>query len=153
VGRDVRSFDAGIYAALRSDPDVIAIGELRDARAIAAALRAAETGHLVLATVHSDSAVGAVERIIDAFGHDGNAVRPQLAAVIEAILAVALLPRRGGGRIFGTELLLGTDAVRALIREGKTHQLENSLATGRSVGMHTMESRIAELVARGEVAV
>lgn len=140
IGRDVRSFDGGIYDALRSDPDVVAIGELRDAAAISAALRAAETGHLVLATVHGADAAGAVDRIIDAFDAAASPIRAHLAGVLEAVLGVALVPKPGGGRRMTTELLVGTSAVKNLIREGRTHQLPNAIATGRAVGMHRFET-------------
>lgn len=152
IGRDVKSFDEGIHGALRADPDVLAIGELRNATVIAGALRAAETGHLVMATMHSYDAVGAVDRIIDSQGGNTQAVRAQLAAVLSGVITLRLFPKNGGGRVLATEVLIGTDAVRACIREGRTHQLPNAIATGRALGMRTMESHIAELRIRGEIA-
>jgi twitching motility protein PilT len=144
VGVDTPSFDTGIYGALRSDPDIIAIGELRDARVTQAALRAADTGHLVLATIHSHDTTGAIERIYDMFGRSNEGLRGQLASALSAVLALRMMPIEGGGRRVATELLFATDAVKSMIRDGKTHHVANAIATGRSNGMHSMESRIAE---------
>jgi twitching motility protein PilT len=117
-----------------------------------AALAAAETGHLVLTTLHTADAAQSVERIADAFPAGAHAhVRTQLASVLVAVVALRLIVRRGGGRRAAAEVLVGTDAVRALIREGKTHQLRNAIVTGRASGMQTLETHLAELVVRGEV--
>ncbi len=154
IGRDVCDYGEALRGVLRADPDVILIGELRDRATMAAALTAAETGHLVFATVHTNDAAQTVDRVVDAFPAEAHAqVRAQLAAVLAGIVALRLIPRRDGrGRRAAAEVLVGTDAVRALVREGKTHQLRNAIVTGRAVGMQTLETHLAELVARGEIA-
>jgi twitching motility protein PilT len=154
IGRDVRDYATALRGFLRADPDVIVIGEMRDRATIAAALTAAETGHLVFATLHTNDAAQTVDRIVDAFPAEAHAqVRSQLAAVMAAVVALRLLPcRNGTGRCAAAEILIGTDAVRALIREGKTHQLRNTIVTGRAAGMQTLEAHLSELVVRGDVA-
>jgi twitching motility protein PilT len=154
IGRDVRDYAEALRGFLRADPDVIAIGEMRDRATIAAALTAAETGHLVFATLHTNDAAQTVDRVVDAFPAEAHAqVRSQLAAVLAAIVALRLIPRHDGdGRRAAAEVLVGTDAVRALIREGKTHQLRNTIVTGRAAGMQTLETHLSELVVRGEIA-
>jgi twitching motility protein PilT len=154
IGRDVSDYAEALRGFLRADPDVILIGELRDRETMAAALTAAETGHLVFATLHTNDAAQTVDRLVDAFPADAHAqVRTQLAAVLAGIVALRLVPRHDGtGRRAAAEILIGTDAVRALIREGKTHQLRNTIVTGRAVGMQTLETHLSELVVRGEVA-
>ncbi len=153
VGRDVASFAEALRGFMRADPDVILIGEMRDRETIEAALTAAETGHLVFATLHTNDAAQTVDRIVDAFPSDAHAqVRNQLASVLGGVAALRLVPRRAGtGRRAAAEVLIATDAVRALVREGKTHQLRNALVTGRAVGMQTLESHLSELVVRGEI--
>lgn len=153
VGEDTLSFASGLRAALRQDPDVILVGEMRDLETMAIALTAAETGHLVLATLHTQDAAGAVERVIDVFppSQQGQ-VRAQLAQTLEGVVAQRLLPRRGGGRVLALEVLVGTTAVRNLIREGKTHQLLSAMQTGQKAGMVTMEAFVNDLVNRGVVA-
>jgi twitching motility protein PilT len=153
VGRDVASFAEGIRGMLRADPDVIAIGELRDSETMQVALAAAETGHLVLASMHTADAAQAVERIVDAFpSHGRDGVRIQVAQTLSAVAALRLVRRaHGTGRRAVVELLIGTDAVRNLIREGKTHQLRSAMQTGRAAGMHTLEMHLAELLERGEI--
>src|SRR5690606_38237188 len=140
VGIDVPTFAAGLRAALREDPDVIMVGEMRDLETIATALTAAETGHLVLATLHTPSAPQAVDRIIDVFpAEQQNQVRVQLAGVLEAVIAQRLVPTADGrGRHVVAEVLLGTAAVRNLIREGKTAQLPAVMETSRQYGMVTL---------------
>lgn len=154
VGRDTASFARALRAVLRQDPDVLLVGEMRDAETMAAALTAAETGHLVLTTVHAPSAPQAVDRILDVFPpHQQAQVRSQLAAVLEAVLYQALLPRCDGrGRTVAVEVLLGTTPVRALIREAKGHQLPNALFTGAAEGMCTLNQALAALCRRGVVA-
>jgi twitching motility protein PilT len=154
IGRDVSDYAEALRGFLRADPDVIVVGEMRDRSTIAAALTAAETGHLVFATLHTNDAAQTVDRIVDAFASDAHAqVRSQLASVLAAIVALRLVARRdGAGRRAAAEILVGTDAVRALVREGKTHQLRNTIVTGRAAGMQTLETHLAELVMRGEVA-
>ncbi|HEV3086490.1 MAG TPA: PilT/PilU family type 4a pilus ATPase [Candidatus Elarobacter sp.] len=153
IGRDVRDYAEALRGLLRADPDVILIGEMRDRATFAAALTAAETGHLVFATLHTNDAAQTVDRIVDAFPADAHAqVRSQLASVLAGIVALRLVPRHdGAGRRTAAEILVGTDAVRALIREGKTHQLRNTIVTGRAAGMQTLETHLSDLVVRGEV--
>lgn len=153
IGRDVRDYAEALRGFLRADPDVIVVGEMRDRATIAAALTAAETGHLVFATLHTNDAAQTVDRIVDAFAADAHAqIRSQLAAVLAGIVALRLIPRHdGAGRCAAAEILVGTDAVRALIREGKTHQLRNTIVTGRAAGMQTLETHLSELVVRGAI--
>lgn len=154
VGRDVATFSDGVHAALRCDPDVLLIGEMRDASTMQAALSAAETGHLVLGTLHTGDAPQTVERIIGAFAaHMQNEVRAQLAQTLAAVFCLRLVPRScGTGRRAAVEVLVATDAVRTLIRDGKSHQIRNAMLMGRECGMQTLESHLTELVARGDVA-
>jgi twitching motility protein PilT len=154
IGRDVADFARALRGVLRADPDVILIGEMRDRETIAAALTAAETGHLVFATLHTNDTAQTIDRIIDAFPSEAQAqIRAQLAAVLLATVGLRLVPRsRGSGRRAAAELLVATDAVRNLIREGKTHQLRNAIVTGRGAGMQTLEAHLSELVARREIA-
>jgi twitching motility protein PilT len=153
IGRDVEDYAEALRGFLRADPDVILVGEMRDRATMGAALTAAETGHLVFATLHTNDAAQTVDRIVDAFPPDAHAqVRSQLASVLVAIVALRLVPRHdGAGRRAAAEIMVGTDAVRALIREGKTHQLRNTIVTGRAAGMQTLESHLSELVTRGEI--
>lgn len=153
IGRDTPELAAALRGALRADPDVIVVGEMRDAETMSAALTAAETGHLVLATVHTGDAAQTVERIVDAFeGARQRQVRAQLAQVLIAVLCQRLLRRPGGrGRRAAVELLVATDAVRNLIRDAKTHQIRNAIATGRRWGMQTFEQHLSELLHSGEI--
>ncbi len=140
MGRHSEGFASALRAALREDPDVLLLGELRDSETIRLALTAAETGHLVLATLHTRRAVQAVERLVDVFPAEEKAfVRTQLAASLQAVVAQKLLPGVQGGRVALFEVLLATPAVSNLIREGKTHQLPSLLQTGSQVGMQTFE--------------
>ena len=154
IGRDVGDYAEALRGFLRADPDVILVGELRDRATMEAALTAAETGHLVFATLHTNDAAQTIDRIVDAFPADAHAqVRSQLAAVLAGVVALRLVPRSdGAGRRAAAEVLLATDAVRALIREGKTYQLRNTIVTGRGAGMQTLETHLSELVMRGEVS-
>lgn len=153
VGRDVTSFAAALRSALREDPDIILVGEMRDYETISAALTAAETGHLVLSTLHTTGAAQTMERIIDACPTGSqNQVRTQLAGVLKGVITQCLMPVVGGqGRVAGTEILLGTDAVCNLIREGKTHQIGSSMQAGASVGMHTLNMDLMRLVREGRI--
>jgi twitching motility protein PilT len=154
VGNDVLSFAEGLRSALREDPDVVMLGEMRDLTSISAALTLAETGHLVLTTLHTKSAAETVDRIVDVFPYDQQQqVRSQFASVLEGIVSQRLLPRNGGGLVLAYEVLIATPAVRSLIREGKTHQIPSSIQTGASFGMITMENRLMELVKNGFVDV
>lgn len=147
VGSDTGSFATALRQALRQDPDVILIGELRDLETIRTALTAAETGHLVLATLHSADATSAVNRVIDVFPADQQAqIRSQLALSLEGCISQRLLPRPDGSLTAVTEVLVATGAVRNLVREDKVHQLRSVLETGGEVGMHTFDQSLARLV-------
>jgi len=146
VGRHAGSFSEALRSALREDPDVILVGEMRDLETIALTLTAAETGHLVLGTLHSRSAAKTIDRIVDVFPADQQRhVRAMLAESLEGVLAQTLVPRRGGGRVAAVEVLIGTPAVRNLIREGKAHQLPSVMQTSQRSGMQTLAQAIAEL--------
>jgi twitching motility protein PilT len=154
VGVDVPGYAEALRGFMRADPDVILIGEMRDAATMAAALAAAETGHLVFSTLHTTDAAQSVDRIVDAFPSDAQPqVRMQLAAVLAAVVSLRLVAARAGGRVAATEVLVGTDAVRAIVRDGKAHQLRNAMATGRDAGMHTLEAHLSDLAVRGVVDV
>lgn len=153
AGEHCGSFAEGLRAALREDPDVILLGELRDSETIRLALTAAETGHLVLATLHTRGAAQAVERLVDVFpAEEKNMVRSQLAGSLNAVLAQKLLPDTGGGRVALFELLVNTPAVASLIREGKTHQLPGQIQTGQQHGMQSFLQSEAVLRAEGRIA-
>lgn len=139
-GRDTQSFAAALRAALRQDPDVILIGEMRDLETIRLALTAAETGHLVFATLHTSSAAQSIDRIVDVFpAGEKEAARIMLSESLQAVVAQTLLKRRGGGRVAAHEILLATPAVRNLIRERKTAQIQSTMQTSAAVGMQTLE--------------
>ena len=153
-GEHCGSFAAGLRAALREDPDVILLGELRDSETIRLALTAAETGHLVLATLHTRGAAQAIERLVDVFpAEEKNRVRSQLAGSLKAVLAQKLLPDKNGGRVALYELLVNTPAVASLIREGKTHQLPGLIQTGQQHGMQSFAQSEAALRAEGRLGV
>ncbi|PTQ56755.1 MAG: Twitching motility protein PilT [Candidatus Carbobacillus altaicus] len=140
IRRDVRDFASGLRAALRQDPDVILVGEMRDLETIRTAITAAETGHLVLSTLHTQDATSTIDRIIDVFpAEQQGQVRSQLAGTLRAVIAQRLLPQRQGGRVAVLEILINTPAVANLIRQEKTHQLHNIMQTSRQVGMQTFE--------------
>lgn len=151
VGNDTNSFGNALRAALRQDPDVILVGEMRDLETISTAITAAETGHLVLSTLHTVGATKTTDRIIDVFPpHQQQQVRIQLASVIEGIISQQIVPRADGkGRVGAFEILVATPAIRNLIREGKTHQLITSLETGSKYGMNTMDSALIKLYKDG----
>jgi len=152
VGSDVESFSSGLRAALRENPDVILLGELRDLATITAALTAAETGHLVLGTLHSGSASSAVNRIVDVFpGHQQSHVRVQLASSLRAVVSQRLVPSRNKGMVPALEKLLVTPAVANGIREGHDHYLRNAMLTGGEDGMVTLERSLASLVRKGTI--
>ncbi|MDR0788090.1 MAG: type IV pilus twitching motility protein PilT [Gemmatimonadota bacterium] len=153
VGRDTESFARALKTALRQDPDVILLGEMRDPETISAALTAAETGHLCLATLHTGSAAETVNRIVDAFpAHQQAQIRSQLASVLEGVVTQLLLPAVSGiGRYCAAEIMLCTSAVRACIREGRTHQLYSQLQTGGKLGMRTLNDALLDLYRRGKV--
>ena len=147
VGKDVDSFSTALRSALREDPDIIFVGEMRDYETISAAITAAETGHLVLATLHTTTAAQTIERIIDACPpHGQNQIRIQLASVIKGIVTQQLVTSEtGDGVELATEVLVGTDAIANLIRENKCHQIPGTLQSGQNLGMHTMNSSLQEL--------
>jgi twitching motility protein PilT len=153
LGSDAQSFALAIKAALRQDPDVILVGEMRDLETIQTALTAAETGHLVFATLHTQSAPSTIDRIIDVFpSHQQAQVRTQLSVALQGVMTQQLLPTAdGASRVVACEVLVPTAAVRNLIREGKTHQIPSSMQTGSSVGMQTMDAALATLVRQGKI--
>jgi twitching motility protein PilT len=153
VGADTQSFAQALRHVLRQDPDVILIGEMRDLETISASLTAAETGHLVFATLHTQGAVQTVDRIIDVFPpHQQNQVRVQLAGVLQGIVSQQLLPTIDGQtRAVAAEVLIPTPGVRNLIREGKTHQLVTVMQTGSQYGMVTMDTALADMYVRGVI--
>ena len=153
VGADTRSFAAALRNALRQDPDIILIGEMRDPETIGAALTIAETGHLVLSTLHTNSAADSVNRIVDAFpSHQQAQVRSQLASVLEGVVTQILVPRGlGPGRVVAAEVMVCTAAVRAVIRDDKVHQIRSLMQAGRKHGMQTLNDALARLYLNGEV--
>jgi len=153
VGSDTHSFANALKHVLRQDPDVILIGELRDLETISVALTAAETGHLVFATLHTQDAPQTIDRVIDVFpSHQQGQVRAQLAATLQGVVCQTLVKRAGGkGRAVATEVLIATPAVANLIREGKTYQIPSAMQAGRDLGMHTMDQHLAELVNSGDI--
>jgi twitching motility protein PilT len=153
VGTDTKSFANALKFALREDPDVILVGEMRDLETIQAALTIAETGHLAFATLHTNSAAEAVNRIIDVFpSHQQAQVRAQLAFVLEGIVTQTLLPRRSGkGRVMAAEILVVTPAIRSLIRDDKVHQIYSSMQSGKKHGMQTMNDALYQLYMAREV--
>ena len=153
VGSDATSFSAALKAALRQDPDVILVGEMRDIETISTAITAAETGHLVFATLHTQDAPQTIDRIIDVFPSEQQSqVRVQLAVALQGVVTQQLLPTAdGAGRCVASEVMVPTPAVRNLIREGKTHQLYSVLQTGGAVGMQTMDASLSQLVRSGQI--
>lgn len=152
VHYDTFSFSAALRSALREDPDVVLIGEMRDLETISAAITIAETGHLVFATLHTNSAAQSIDRIIDVFPAEQQPqVRSQLANILMAICSQRLVPAISGGRVVASEILVANSAVRSLIREGKTFQLDTAIQTGAEVGMQQMDRNLASLVRTGTV--
>ncbi len=153
VGSDTSSFATALRSALREDPDIILVGELRDHETISAALTAAETGHLVFGTLHTTSAAESVSRIINVFPpHGQTQVRTQLASVLKGVVSQQLLPKKdGSGRVAATEILIGTDAVLNMIRQDKTYQVESNMQAGQSFGMHTLNMDLVRLVNEGTI--
>jgi twitching motility protein PilT len=153
VGVDTDSFPNALRAALREDPDVILVGEMRDLETIQFALTIAETGHLVFATLHTNDAAQALDRISDVFPAERqDQIRVQLAASIQGVVSQRLIPKIGGGMVAAFEVLLANNAMRNLIREGKTHQIRNVVATNIKSGMRTLEASLSELVAQGAIS-
>jgi twitching motility protein PilT len=153
VHNDTHSWDLALRSVLREDPDVVLIGEMRDYETIAAALTIAETGHLVFATLHTNSASQTVDRIVDVFPENQQPqVRMQLSANLEAVLSQRLVPRVNGGRAVAYEILVGTTAVKATIREGRTHMIDNIMQTSSEYGMNTLELSLANLAKNGVIS-
>ena len=154
VGSDTNTFARALRSALREDPNVVLVGEMRDLETIDAALTLAETGHLVYTTLHTNSASQTADRIIDVFPpHQQQQVRMQLANVLLGVVSQRLMPRTSGGRIVACEIMVANSAVRATIREGKTHQLPNIIQTSAAEGMITLDKVLAELVSKGEITI
>jgi twitching motility protein PilT len=153
IGRDTRSFADALKRAMRQDPDIILVGEMRDLETMAAVLTAAETGHLVLTTLHAPGTPEAIDRFIDVFPpHQQQQVRVQLSAALEGIIYQLLVPRAdGSGRVAALEVMLASPAIRNLIREGKTYQMMNTIQTGARDGMQTLNQSLAELCRRGTI--
>jgi twitching motility protein PilT len=152
VHYDTYSFSAALRSALREDPDVVLIGEMRDLETIASAITIAETGHLVLATLHTNSAAQSIDRMVDVFPpHQQPQIRAQLSNILAAIVSQRLVPSIGGGRIAAAEILIATPAVRNIIREGKSHQLEAVIQTGAEFGMQSMDKQLVTLIHEGSI--
>jgi twitching motility protein PilT len=149
---DTYSFAAALRSSLRQDPDVVLIGEMRDLETISAAITIAETGHLVLATLHTNSAAQSIDRMVDVFPpHQQQQIRVQLAGMLQAICAQRLVPTIGGGRIAAAEILVATPAIRNIIREGKTHQIDAAIQTGAEYGMQSMDRTLVNLIHSGKI--
>ncbi|HPE60943.1 MAG TPA: type IV pilus twitching motility protein PilT [Thiolinea sp.] len=152
VHRDTQSFDAALRSALREDPDTILVGEMRDLETIRLALTAAETGHLVFGTLHTTSAPKTIDRIVDVFpAAEKDMVRAMLSESLQAVISQTLLRKKGGGRVAAHEILIGTRAVRNLIRENKIAQMRSTMQTGQSDGMQTLDQSLQALVMKGLV--
>ncbi len=152
VHYDTYSFSAALRSSLRQDPDVVLIGEMRDLETISAAITIAETGHLVFATLHTNSAAQSIDRMIDVFPpHQQPQVRAQLSNILMAICSQRLIPTIGGGRIAASEILIATPAVRNIIREGKSHQLDAVIQTGADYGMQSMDRTLVSLIKAGTI--
>jgi len=149
---DTHNWQLALRSALREDPNVVMIGEMRDFETIAAALTIAETGHLVFATLHTNNAAQTIDRIVDVFPEEQQSqVKTQLASVLEAVFSQRLLPSLEGGRVPACEILLSTSAVQSTIRDGKTHMIDNVIQTSAGIGMQTLEMDLARLVRTGKV--
>ena len=152
VHRDTHSFDNALRSALREDPDIILVGEMRDLETIRLALTAAETGHLVFGTLHTTSASKSIDRIVDVFpAAEKDMVRTMLSESLEAVISQTLIKRVGGGRVAAHEIMLGTPAIRNLIREGKVAQMYSAMQTGMAVGMQTLDQALIKLVNQGDI--
>jgi twitching motility protein PilT len=152
VRADTDSFASALRVALRQDPDVVLIGEMRDTETMAAALSIAETGHLTLATLHTNSAAQTINRIVDAFpAGEKSQIRTQLSFVLQGVISQTLLPKIGGGRIMAYEVMTMTTGIRAMIRDDKVHQIQSSIEAGQKFGMNTMNAKLVELVQQRKV--
>ncbi len=154
VHRDTMSFSNALRSALREDPDIILVGELRDIETVRLALTAAETGHLVFGTLHTSSAAKTIDRVIDVFpGEEKSMVRSMLSESLNAVISQTLLKKNGGGRVAAHEIMIGIPAIRNLIRENKVAQMYSIIQTGASHGMNTLDSALSNLVSRGIISV
>jgi len=154
VHRDTLGFNEALRSALREDPDIILVGEMRDLETIRLALSAAETGHLVFGTLHTSSAAKTIDRIIDVFpAAEKDMVRSMLSESLRAVIAQTLIKKIGGGRIAAHEIMIGTPAIRNLIRENKIAQMYSAIQTGQSIGMQTLDQCLKDLVAQGKITV
>jgi twitching motility protein PilT len=152
VTHDTHGWDIALRSALREDPDVVLVGEMRDYETIAAAITIAETGHLVFATLHTSTAAQTMDRIIDVFpAHQQGQIRQQLAASIKAVVSQRLIPKSGGGRVAAMEVMLATPAVQNLIREQKAHQIDNVIQTSGEMGMMLIETSLLSLIQQGVI--
>ena len=152
IGIDCLNFEIGLRALVRENPDVVLIGEMRDSETFEAALHAAETGHLVFATLHTSSAAKTIDRIIDVFpAGEKPMVRSMLSESLRAVISQALLKKVGGGRTAAWEIMVGIPAIRNLIREDKVAQMYSAIQTGQNVGMQTLDQHLQDLVKRGMV--
>ncbi|HVZ58957.1 MAG TPA: type IV pilus twitching motility protein PilT [Patescibacteria group bacterium] len=153
MGTDTHSWAMALRSALREDPDVVLVGEMRDPETMQAALTIAETGHLVFATLHTNSASQSIDRIVDAFpDHQRSQIRTQLASTLKGIVSQRLVPRITGGRLPAVEILLGTSAVASNIRDGKTHLIDSAIQTSKDIGMITLEESLAQLTRSGQIS-
>lgn len=153
INHDTHGWDIALRSALREDPDVVLVGEMRDYETISAAITVAETGHLVFGTLHTATAAQTIDRIIDVFpAHQQSQIRQQLSAVLQAVVSQRLIPMINGGRIAAAEIMLATPAIRNLIREQKTHQIDNSIQTSGEQGMALIETNLISLVQRGAIS-
>lgn len=154
LGHDTLSWGESLKSALREDPDVVLVGEMRDPDSISSAITIAETGHLVFSTLHTNSAAQSIDRIVDSFPEaQQNQVRIQLAATLQAIISQRLIPTISSGRVIATEVLIATNAVRANIREGKTHLIDSTIETSADEGMNSIESSLAALIKDGQISI
>ena len=152
MNNDTHSWSVALRSVLREDPDVVLVGEMRDYETIAAALTVAETGHLVFATLHTNSASQTVDRVVDVFpSEQQDQVKLQLSNVLEAVVSQRLIPAISGGRLVAYEMMLATTAIKTAIREGKTHQIDSIIQTSSEVGMNTLEASLATLVRDGKI--
>jgi twitching motility protein PilT len=153
VHRDTMGFNEALRSALREDPDTILVGEMRDLETIRLALTAAETGHLVFGTLHTSSAAKTIDRVVDVFpAAEKDMVRAMLSESLRAVISQSLLKKIGGGRVAAHEIMIGTPAIRNLIRENKIAQMYSAIQTGQNIGMQTLDQSLKELVARGVVS-
>ena len=150
---DTHSWEIALRSALREDPDVVLIGEMRDRETMASAITIAETGHLVFATLHTNSGAQTVDRIVDSFPEEQQGqIRLQLSNILEAVFSQRLVPLNEGGRIAAFEVLIASNAVRTVVREGKTHQIDNIIQTSKELGMISLEATLAGYVKDGLVS-